>query len=131
MPLAAFNLNQATESAYKAILLVFTGYCPHEHLLAWLGEEAAEFGLVFREIFPDDTERVQERFTLLDRAYIGARYKKDFIVFWGDVDYLAPRVNGCPAKLRLFTRRMISLLFCLETLSIAGLFNLADKIAFI
>ncbi|MCU7926837.1 MAG: HEPN domain-containing protein [Candidatus Thiodiazotropha sp. (ex Dulcina madagascariensis)] len=93
LPLAAFNLNQASESAYKAILLVFTGYCPHEHLLAWLGEEAAEFGPVFREIFPDDTEKAQERFTLLDRAYIGARYKKNFIIFWGDVDYLAPRVK--------------------------------------
>lgn len=90
---AAFNLNQATESAYKAILLVFTGYCPHEHMLEWLGEEAAEHGPVFREIFPRDTEKEDERFELLDRAYIGARYRKDFVVFWGDVEYLAPRVK--------------------------------------
>jgi len=91
--LAAFNLNQATESAYKAILLVFTGYCPHEHMLEWLGEEAAEFGPVYQEVFPRDTEKAQNRFELLDRAYIGARYKKDFIIFWGDVEYLAPRVK--------------------------------------
>jgi predicted nucleotidyltransferase/HEPN domain-containing protein len=93
LPLAAFDLNQATESAYKTILMVFTSYCPHEHLLEWLGHEAAEFGPVFREIFPTDTQKAQERFELLDRAYIGARYRKDFVVFWGDVEYLAPRVK--------------------------------------
>ncbi len=91
--LAIFNLNQATESAYKAILLVFTSYCPHEHMLAILGDEAAEFGPVFRDIFPNDTKEEEEYFNLLDRAYIGARYQKDFIVYWGDVEYLAPRVK--------------------------------------
>jgi uncharacterized protein len=91
--LAAFNLNQATESAYKTIMLVFTSYCPHEHLLETLGYEAAKFAPVFREIFPDETEKERKRFTLLDRAYIGARYKKSFIVFYGDIDYLAPRVK--------------------------------------
>jgi uncharacterized protein len=90
---AIFNLNQATESAYKAILMVFTSYCPHEHMLEWLGYEAANFGPVFREIFPTDSQKEQERFELLDRAYIGARYRKDFVVFWGDVEYLAPKVK--------------------------------------
>ncbi len=91
--LAVFNLNQATESAFKAVLMVFTGYCPQEHLLELLGQEASEFGPVFREIFPVDTKDARNRFVLLDRAYIGARYKKGFIVFWDDVDYLAPRVK--------------------------------------
>ena len=91
--LAIFNLNQATESAYKAILLVFTGYCPHEHMLTWIGSEAAEFGPVFRDIFPADTKENEEYFNLMNRAYIGARYQKDFIVHWHDLDYLAPRVK--------------------------------------
>lgn len=90
---AIFQLNQAAESAYKAILLVFTSYCPHEHLLAILGDQAAEFGPVFRDIFPDDTKEQEDYFNLLDRAYIGARYQKDFIVHWHDIDYLAPRVK--------------------------------------
>jgi HEPN domain-containing protein len=92
--MAAFNLNQAAESAYKAIFLVFTSYCPHEHLLAWLGEEAAQYGPVFHDIFPQTTDEERDRFRLLDRAYIGARYRKDFIVFWGGVEYLAPRVRN-------------------------------------
>jgi uncharacterized protein len=107
LPLTAFNLNQATESAYKTILLVFTSYCPHEHLLEWLGDEAAKYGPVFREIFPHATEKERERFELLDRAYIGARYRKDFIVFWGDVEYLAPRVKRLLETTEAICRRKI------------------------
>ncbi|WP_181919350.1 HEPN domain-containing protein [Alkalilimnicola ehrlichii] len=91
--LAAFDLNQATESAYKCILLVFTGYVPHEHLLEWLGERAELFGPVYHDIFPRRTRRERERFELLDQAYIGARYRDDFIVHLGDIDYLAPLVK--------------------------------------
>ncbi|RFA25550.1 hypothetical protein CAI21_18640, partial [Alkalilimnicola ehrlichii] len=93
LPLAAFQLNQASEAAYKCILLVFTGYCPHEHLLEWLGERAALYGPVYRELFPQLGEKEKKRFELLDKAYIGARYKKAFPVFPGDIDYLAPRVK--------------------------------------
>ena len=91
--MAVFNLNQATESAYKAILLVFTGYCPHDHYLKYLGLSAERFGPVFEAIFPQQEREERERFMLLDKAYIGARYHKDFQVFWQEVEYLAPRVK--------------------------------------
>jgi predicted nucleotidyltransferase len=107
LPLTTFNLNQATESAYKAILLVFTGYCPHEHMLTLLGEECAKFGPVFREIFPIDTRQKEDRFTLLDHAYIGARYIKDFIVSWGDVEYLAPCVKRLLEITKMICRQKI------------------------
>jgi uncharacterized protein len=90
---AIFNLNQATESAYKAILLVYTSYCPHEHMLEWIGRDAEKFGPVLYDIFSNDTKEHEEYFKLMNRAYIGARYQKDFIVHWHDLDYLAPRVN--------------------------------------
>ncbi|RFA29410.1 hypothetical protein CAI21_10140 [Alkalilimnicola ehrlichii] len=90
---AAFNLNQAAESAYKTILLVHTLYCPHEHYLKILAFEASEFGPVFREIFPRQPEAAAQRFNLLDAAYIGARYHIRFKVTQEDLDYLAPRVK--------------------------------------
>lgn len=86
LKMAAFNLDQAAESAYKALLPVFTGYCPHAHPLSWLGQQAERSGPVYREIFPRDEQKAQKRIELLDRAYIGARYRKDFQVFWGDVE---------------------------------------------
>lgn len=90
--LAAFNLNQATEHAYKGILLIFTHYCPQEHLLSILGRMAAAHGPVFEDIFPQDTEEQQDRFRLLDNAYIAARYHRRFRVTREDLDDLAPRV---------------------------------------
>jgi len=102
LKLAAFNLNQATESAYKCILLVHTLYCPHEHLLTSLGLEASEHGPVFKEIFPLDTPDQQHNFDQLDRAYIGSRYKTRFKVTREELDYLAPKV----ARLLEVTERL-------------------------
>lgn len=91
---AAFNLNQATETAYKTILLVHTLYCPHEHMLDVLGRMAAEYGPVFDEIFPRDSEQQRDYFEQLDRAYIGSRYQTRFKVTRAELDYLAPRVQS-------------------------------------
>ncbi|WP_181919270.1 HEPN domain-containing protein [Alkalilimnicola ehrlichii] len=90
---AAFNLNQTTESAYKCILLVHTLYCPHEHLLDYLGFQASDYGPVFEEIFPHTTQLERDMFQLLDNAYIAARYHLDFNVTEEDLDYLAPKVQ--------------------------------------
>lgn len=89
---AAFNLNQATESAYKCILLVFTLYNPHEHLLSLLGRMAGRHAPVFEAIFPQDTTEHRHYFDQLDRAYIGSRYHPRFKVTREELDYLAPRV---------------------------------------
>lgn len=91
---AAFYLNQATEAAYKTILLVFTLYCPHEHLLDILGRMAATRGPVFEDIFPQDDSQQQHCFSQLDRAYIGSRYHPRFKVTQDELDYLAPRVQA-------------------------------------
>jgi predicted nucleotidyltransferase/HEPN domain-containing protein len=75
---AAFNLHQATERSYKAILLVFTGYNPNEHYLMILGHMAGKHDRALRDIFPRKTEEQEELFNLLDYAYIGARYDPDY-----------------------------------------------------
>jgi hypothetical protein len=75
------------ESADKAIPMVFTGYCPHEHLLEWLGQAATKFGPVFREIFPTYSRKGG---AIRNRICIGAHYGKNFMVFWGDIEYLVP-----------------------------------------
>jgi uncharacterized protein len=90
---AAFELNQATETAYKTILLVHALYCPHEHLLDILGRMAAKHGQVFEEIFPQDNQQQRHCFNQLDRAYIGSRYQPRFKVTRDELDDLAPRVK--------------------------------------
>lgn len=90
---AAFNLHQATEHSYKAILLVFTGYNPNEHYLLILGHMAGKHERGLRDIFPRKTAEQDELFNLLDYAYIGARYDPDYKITKKQLEYLAKRVK--------------------------------------
>lgn len=95
-----FHLHQTTEACYKCILLVFTNYSPDEHYLNILERQAVDEVPEVAELFPKETNEQYDRFTLLDNAYIGARYIRDFFVEKEDIDYLAPLVE----KLLLITK---------------------------
>ena len=91
--LAAFQLNQATESCYKTILLVFSSYSPHEHYLPLLESMASDYIANIKTIFPRETKRQSYLFDLLDYAYIGARYKPDYSINKNDLEYLSQHVD--------------------------------------
>ena len=93
--LAAFNLHQSAEHAYKTLLLVFTLYNPNEHFLSILGKECEQYFPKLKNLFPKNTEEVKERFKHLEYAYIGGRYdpknkisKEDLEILAGDVKKL-------------------------------------------
>jgi uncharacterized protein len=90
---AAFNLHQATEGYYTAVLLVFTGYKGKSHHIEELGTQIAKIHPEFKEVFPMDSKDHIERFHLLKRAYIDARYKKDYKITKEDLVYLSERVG--------------------------------------
>ena len=90
---AAFQLHQAAERSYKAILLVFTEYNPNEHYLLILSNMAAEHYPDLIGIFPKKTDEQKELFLLLDYAYIGARYDPDYKITKKQLEYLAKRVK--------------------------------------
>jgi HEPN domain-containing protein len=91
--LAAFNLHQSAEHAYKTILLVFTLYNPNEHFLAILGKECEEYFVDLRSLFPKNTEEEKERFKLLEYAYIGGRYDPKYKISKEDLEVLAKDVK--------------------------------------
>jgi len=90
---AAFDLHQASEHAYKTILLVFTLYNPNEHFLAILGKECEEYFVDLRSLFPKNTEEEKERFKLLEYAYIGGRYDPKYKISKEDLEILAKDVK--------------------------------------
>ena len=78
---AAFELHQATESLYYAILLVFTGYKPKTHNLYKLRKHAKHLSEELFLIFPVETSKEEKHlFDLLKRGYIDARYKIDYTI---------------------------------------------------
>ena len=108
--IAAFNLHQATEAAYKTVLLVFTNYSPDEHFLHKLCYMALKYHAELAEIIPRKTEEEDKRFELLDLAYIGARYQPGYRITKEDLEYLGPCVRRlldvtetiCRSKLESF-----------------------------
>lgn len=91
--IAAFLLHQSVERYYTALLLVFTGYRPKLHDIEKLGEMAAPFHKELKKVFPKNNEEERVRFDLLKRAYIDARYKKNYTIAREDLEYLSHRVE--------------------------------------
>lgn len=109
---AAFQLHQSTERYYNAIQLVYTGYKPKTHDLKILGKLANSFDLRFAKVFPKATELEMKRFILLRKAYVDARYKKNYKITQEDLQYLGERVtllkqltdDICKQKIESFTK---------------------------
>ena len=99
---AAFNLHQAAEFAYKTILLVFGGECPQEHHLDILGDFATDYCPQLRRLLPRWTDAEKDLFELLDYAYIGARYDREYKVTKEQLEILAT----CIKKLHEVTERV-------------------------
>jgi len=107
---AAFELNQAVEHSYKTVLLIFGGECPQEHHLDVLGDLAADYCPELKSLIPRESEREKELFELLDYAYIGARYDREYKITKQQLEKLSKYVSklhevtekNCKDKIELF-----------------------------
>ncbi len=91
--IAAFNLHQACEHAYKTILLVFAGESPQEHHLDVLGDMAADYCPELASVLPREKPEQKALFELLDYAYIGARYDRSYKITQEQLLVLIPCVK--------------------------------------
>lgn len=89
---AAFELHQATENYYAALSLVFTDYKPKTHELADLRKRAININEALQSVFPLKTKEEERLFDLLCKAYVDARYNKDYKITEEELKYLAERV---------------------------------------
>ena len=99
---AAFELHQATERFLNAIVLTFARYKPKTHDIEKLDRQASNLHAEFFTVFPRATEEQQHRFDLLKKAYIDARYKRDYVITKEELEYLASRVR----RLQELTKRI-------------------------
>jgi uncharacterized protein len=90
---SAFQLHQATERYYGAVQLVFTGYKPKTHDLEILAQLAKSQNLEFDKVFLKASVQERQRFSLLKKAYVDARYKADYKINKEDLEYLSERVQ--------------------------------------
>lgn len=105
----SFLLHQACERFYNAVSLVFTNYRPKNHKLEELGAMAKQYSRDFVSVFPLNTDFEKRCFDLLCRAYIEARYNKDFIVTHEELAYMLERTELLKAiTLRVCTEKIAS-----------------------
>jgi len=90
---AAFNLHQATETAYACFLLVRTLYFPRSHNIKFLRSLSEDKELRLIEAWPRATRIDRRRFELLKRAYVEARYSPSYEINADDLDALAEWVK--------------------------------------
>ena len=90
---AVFNLHQAVERFYGAILLVFTNYRPRLHDLEKLSHMVANYDPALLAVLPQATDEEKECFDLLKRAYVEARYNPGYKISREQLEYLAQRVQ--------------------------------------
>lgn len=76
--LAAFNLHQAIESAYTAVLLTYTLYSPKLHDIKKLRARAEDLDERLIPIWPRKTRYERRAFNHIRRAYVEARYSKHY-----------------------------------------------------
>ena len=107
---SAFMLHQTAESSYKAVLLVYSNRCPSEHFLEFLGKNAEKYHRLMQNIFSRISKEDEDRFKLLEYAYIGGRYDPNYQITKSDLELLAKDVKRllelskevCEEKIRSF-----------------------------
>jgi predicted nucleotidyltransferase/HEPN domain-containing protein len=90
---SAFNLHQATETAYAAFLLVRTLYFPRSHNIKFLRSLADDKEQRLVEAWPRETRSDRRRFELLKRAYVEARYSASYDINGEDLVALSQSVR--------------------------------------
>ncbi|WP_435656316.1 HEPN domain-containing protein [Brucella pituitosa] len=85
---AAFDLHQTVERLYHCILHVQTRYNPKSHRLAFLRSHAEQIAPQLIEVWSDNSPFAKRCFDRLDRAYIGARYSRDYKITGKELDWL-------------------------------------------
>lgn len=104
----SFLVNQACERFYNSISLVYTNYRPKSHKINELGARVKEYSRDLSAVFPLNTDFEKRCYDLLCRAYIEARYNKDFVVTKDELAYMLERTEAL---------RVITLRICTEKIA--------------
>jgi predicted nucleotidyltransferase/HEPN domain-containing protein len=89
---AAFTLHQAAERAYTCFLLVRSQYVPRSHNLKFLRSLAEDREARLVEAWPRTTKLDRRRFELAKRAYVEARYSKNYDIGSDDLQAIRAAV---------------------------------------
>jgi uncharacterized protein len=107
---SAFELHQAAERFFAAFLLVFTAYKPQTHNLETLANHADNLHPAMRAVLPRTLEEDKRLFELLKKAYVDARYNRNYRITAEELGVLGPRVRELRAAIERACREKLATL---------------------
>lgn len=105
---AAFELHQATEHAYRALLLTLTLYSPAEHNINKLRGLAEALDRRLVDAWPRGRKPYDGYFQLLRRAYVEARYSPSFEITKEELDWLGGQVSQLHELVEVICRERLA-----------------------
>ncbi|QLC25665.1 HEPN domain-containing protein [Parasphingopyxis algicola] len=111
---AAFQMHQAVERYYIALLLVLTNYSPATHNVKFLRSLAEEQDPRLIDVWPRETKADRRAFELLKRAYVEARYSEHYTITADELAWLGERAEAlkdmvetiCVERIRKLTKKL-------------------------
>ncbi|MEI9954905.1 MAG: HEPN domain-containing protein [Ferruginibacter sp.] len=91
--MAVFMLHQAAEHALRSIFKKASGLHINTHNLDKLVRYCSMVSYQIPDIFSRNNEKEERLFQLLQKAYIGTRYKQDFAITKNDVEIILDKIK--------------------------------------
>ncbi|MDC9701675.1 MAG: HEPN domain-containing protein [Alphaproteobacteria bacterium] len=104
---AAFALHQATEHAYRALLLTLTHYSPATHSIKVLRSLAEDLDQRLVEVWPRQQRGDKRKFELLRRAYVEARYSEHYEITVEELEWLESRIRELQGVVEVICRERL------------------------
>lgn len=105
---AAFQLHQAAEQSYQAILGVKTLHCPLSHHLKFLRGRAENVASSLIPIWPREDKFAKRCFELLHLAYIKGRYSPHYAINDAELDWTFDRVQALQTAVQAIADKRFS-----------------------
>ncbi|CAN5616158.1 nucleotidyltransferase and HEPN domain-containing protein [soil metagenome] len=107
---AAFNLHQAVERAYTCYLLSRVQYVPRSHNIKFLRSLAEDKEPRLIDSWPRATKIDRRRFELTKRAYVDARYSKNYEISTDDLAAITAAVRSLRDTVEAVSREWLETL---------------------
>jgi predicted nucleotidyltransferase len=107
---AAFQFHQAAERFYHGLILVLTLYSTKTHRLNLLRDRAESMDARLIGLWPGSNKFERQGFDLIRRAYVEARYSKQYVISAEHLNWLEERVAALKALTEMIALERIEAL---------------------
>ena len=104
---AAFILHQAVEHSLRALLYSLIGHNNYDHDLPKLLKQTSLCAPELTSVFAQNTEEEKRLLSLLNNAYVGTRYRNNYVITTEEIKRLIVSVEKLQVEVQQFFNESI------------------------